>query len=293
MAKFYDNANGAAQASPRDILQNKYNSARANLLIVIAFTLVNIVMLFANSSYYFLFSLFVPFMLVLFGGMLTGNLPGIYEDAELAMIEFLPNSVFVVMATIAAIILAVFVVAWILSKKNKVGWIIACLVFVCLDTVAYLWLGFSGEDIVGSLVDVAFHVWVIVSLANGITAYYKLQTLPAEEEIPDTTGEAVEEAAASSIPTNSSVLRSGYLDEKFRVLLEVEKDGLTVTYRRVKKTNELVINGNVYDEYTALVEGVHVLTAVFANRQIEAGFDGVRSFIKIDGETVAKKLKLV
>ena len=192
MAKFYDNANGAAQTSPRDILQNKYNSARANLLIVIAFTLVNIVMLFANSSYYFLFSLFVPFMLVLFGGMLTGNLPGIYADAELAMIEFLPNAVFVVMAAIAAIILAVFVVAWILSKKNKVGWIIACLVFVCLDTVAYLWLGFSGADIVGSIVNIAFHVWVIVSLTNGITAFYKLQTLPAEEEILDTTGEVVD-----------------------------------------------------------------------------------------------------
>lgn len=291
MANFFDNANTASQGTPREILQNKYNSARANLLIVIAFTLVNIVMLFANSSYYFLFSLFVPFMLVLFGGMLTGNLSGIYTDAELATIEFLPNTVFVVMSAIAAIILAIFVVAWILSKKNKVGWIIACLVFVCLDTVAYLWLGFSDVDIVGSIVDIVFHVWVIVSLANGITAYYKLQTLPAEEEIVDTTAEVVEESAA---PENSPILRSGYLDEKCRVLLETEKDGLYITYRRVKKTNELVINNNVYDEYTALVEMPHTLTATFAGHKIEAGCDTAsRSFITIDGEIVAKKLRLV
>lgn len=281
--------NNAAQATPRQILENKYNSARANLLIVVAFTLINIVLVFTDSSSYFLFSLFIPYMLVLLGAMLTGNLPGAYTAAELEIIEFLPNAVFIITVIVAAAFLAVFVVGWVVTKKKpSIGWFVASLVLASIDTGIFVLLGGISLD---TLIDLAFHVWVIVSLAGGISAYKKLKALPPEEEIVDTTAEVVEEGASLE---NSPVLRSGYLDEKCRVLLETEKDSLFITYRRVKKTNELVINNNVYDEYTALVEMPHTLTATFAGHKIEAGCDTAsRSFIKIDGEIVAKKLRLV
>lgn len=281
--------NNAAQATPRQILENKYSSARANLLIVVAFTLINIVLAFTDSSSYFLFSLFIPYMLVLLGAMLTGNLPGAYTAAELEIIEFLPNAVFIIMAIVAAAFLAVFVVSWVVTKKKPaIGWLIASLVLASIDTGIFVLFGGISLD---TLIDLAFHVWVIVSLAGGIGAHKKLKALPPEEEIVDTTAEIVEDSAPVE---NSPILRSGYLDEKCRVLLEAEKDGLYITYRRVKKTNELVINNNVYDEYTALVEMPHALTATFAGHKIEAGCDTAsRSFIKIDGEIVAKKLRLV
>lgn len=281
--------NNAAQATPRQILENKYSSARANLLIVVAFTLINIVLAFTDSSSYFLFSLFIPYMLVLLGAMLTGNLPGAYTAAELEIIEFLPNAVFIIMAIVAAAFLAVFVVSWVVTKKKPaIGWLIASLVLASIDTGIFVLFGGISLD---TLIDLAFHVWVIVSLAGGIGAHKKLKALPPEEEIVDTTAEIVEDSAPVE---NSPILRSGYLDEKCRVLLEAEKDGLYITYRRVKKTNELVINNNVYDEYTALVEMPHTLTATFAGHKIEAGCDTAsRSFIKIDGEIVAKKLRLV
>ena len=287
MGKLFGNTQNAAQVTPRDALQNKYNSARANLIFVVAFTLINIILLFTESSSYFLFSLFIPYMLVFLGAMLTGNLSSAYTDAELATLEFLPNSVFIVMAVIAAAFLAVFVVGWILSKKNKAGWLVAALVLTCIDTAIFLLMGGLALD---SLIDILFHIWVIVSLASGISAHKKLKALPPEEEIVDTTAEVVEEGAPVE---NSPILRAGYLDEKCRVLLEAEKDGLYITYRRVKKTNELVINNNVYDEYTALMEMPHTLCATFAGHKIEAGFDGYRSFIKIDDEIVAKKVRLV
>lgn len=281
--------NNAAQATPRQILENKYSSARANLLIVVAFTLINIVLAFTDSSSYFLFSLFIPYMLVLLGAMLTGNLPSAYTAAELEIIEFLPNAVFIIMVIVAAAFLAVFVVSWVVTKKKPaIGWLIASLVLASIDTGIFVLFGGISLD---TLIDLAFHVWVIVSLAGGISAHKKLKALPPEEEIVDTTAEVVEEGASLE---NSPILRSGYLDEKCRVLLEVEKDSLYITYRRVKKTNELVINNNVYDEYTALVEMPHTLTATFAGHKIEAGCDTAsRSFIKIDGEIVAKKLRLV
>lgn len=284
MGKLFGNTQNAAQVTPRDALQNKYNSARANLIFVVAFTLINIILIFTESSSYFLFSLFIPYMLVLLGAGSTGNLPGVYVAPN----EILPDTVFYIMAAIAAAFLAVFVVGWFLSKKNKAGWLVAALVLACIDTAIFLLMGGLSMD---SLIDILFHIWVIVSLASGISAHKKLKALPPEEEIVDTTAEVVEEGA---VPENSPILRSGYLDEKCRVLLETEKDGLYITYRRVKKTNELVINNNVYDEYTALVEMPHTLTATYAGHKIEAGCDTAsRSFIKIDGEIVAKKLRLV
>ena len=284
MGKLFGNTQNAAQVTPRDALQNKYNSARANLIFVVAFTLINIILLFTESSSYFLFSLFIPYMLVLLGASFTGNLPGVYVAPN----EILPDTVFYIMAAIAAAFLAVFVVGWILSKKNKAGWLVAALVLACIDTAIFLLMGGLSMD---SLIDILFHIWVIVSLAGGISAHKKLKALPPEEEIVDTTAEVVEDGAPAE---NSPILRSGYLDEKYRVLLEAEKDGLYITYRRVKKTNELVINSNVYDEYTALMEMPHTLCATFAGHKIEAGCDTAsRSFIKIDGEIVAKKLRLV
>ena len=77
------------------------------------------------------------------------------------------------------------------------------------------------------------------------------------------------------------------------MLLEAEKDGFVITYRRVKKVNELVINNVVYDEYEAIIESAHNLCAVVSNRTIEAGYDGLRSYIKVDGEIIAKKLRLI
>ncbi len=294
MANFFGNANNTAtQAAPRDTLQGKYNSARANLILVIVFTLINTILAFTASNTYFLFSLFAPYIMVYQSALYTGNMPGAYTDAEMQLTNFLPDSVFHVMLACAGIIIALFVLCWVFSKKNKVGWIIAALVLVIIDTLIFLSYCLTYDIIGESIIDIIFHAWVIISLIGGISAYNKLNALPPEEEIIDTTAEVVAEVFTDNIPENSTVLRPDHLDDKCKILLEVETDSLHITYRRVKKVNELVINGNVYDEYVALIEGVHTLSATFASHKIEAGFDGYRSFIKIDGETVAKKLRLV
>ena len=124
---------------------------------------------------------------------------------------------------------------------------------------------------------------------NGIVAYFKLKKLPEEDPTNQENGEFSEE----SDPQNTPVLRMADLDAKCKVLLETEKDGFAITYRRVKKVNELVINNIVYDEYEAIIESPHTLCAVVSNRTIEAGYDGARSYIKVDGKIIAKKLRLI
>lgn len=70
--------------------------------------------------------------------------------------------------------------------------------------------------------------------------------------------------------------------------------GHSIVYRRIKGVNELVIDGNVYDEIEALIEYAHTLKAQVDGHLFEAEFDGkAHSYIKVDGQTVAKKLRLV
>jgi hypothetical protein len=65
-----------------------------------------------------------------------------------------------------------------------------------------------------------------------------------------------------------------------------------VCYRRVKHTNELVINGKVFDEMEAVIERPHTLTAVIDGHCIEAMYNGAFSLILLNGEIVAKKIRL-
>ena len=177
MGKFFNSADSSKQYSERELLQNKYNSARTSLLAMIAFTVVNIVLLFIDSSSYFLFSLYVPYILVFMGLLFTGRLPEISNMEEFAGFEILPDVVLTVMVVLASIIVLLHLISWIFSKKNRVGWLIFALVLFSIDTVfMFLMQGIS----VDTIIDVVFHVWVIVSLANGIRAHKKLQALPPQ-----------------------------------------------------------------------------------------------------------------
>ena len=69
--------------------------------------------------------------------------------------------------------------------------------------------------------------------------------------------------------------------------------GYQITYRRVKRTNELVINGYVYAEYTALMEMPHMLNANLGGHSFAAGMDGTtsRSIMMVDGMIVKTKMR--
>lgn len=278
MGNFFGKANNNVQLSQHEILRNKYNSSRANLMIAIIFTLVNIGLALCGGDSYFLFSIYVPYIIAFTGLLLTGNLAKDFYTDEFANLEPFPNGVLAVALGIAAVILIVYLLCYLFSSKNRVGWVIAGLVFVSADTVAMLFINGIIPDVI---VDIAFHVWLIISLSSGIRAHFKLKNLP-EEEIY--VAPALEESAP---------LRMADLDAKAKILAEAEQDGFAVVYRRVGKVNELVVNGNVYDQYEAVIENVHNLVAHIGGRTIEAGYDGFRSFIKIDGEVIVKKTRLV
>lgn len=271
----------------RQVLETKIKNARSNLLLVVVFTVVNILLLITDSSTYFLFSAYIPYILTDLGMLLCGMYPAEFYDEYFPISECLDTSAIGFFLGIALVMVALYLVSWIFSKKNKVGWLVFALVIFAVDTAGMLlFVGFALD----SIVDIVFHVWVIISLSLGINACSKLKKLPPDEEaVPEVS--QVEDGCESQ--ACSTMIRYADLDVKARVFLETEVSGHTVTYRRVKKVNELVVDGKVYDEMEALVEMPHVLKARIDGHLIEAGLDNAsRSYLNVDGQRVAKKLRL-
>lgn len=174
----FNKSENQPQESRQDKLLGRFASARSTLLAVVAFTAINIVLLLTNANTYFLFSAFIPYALVEVAMALCGKFPAEYYEG-LTDFEFMDSSVLIVTVVIAAVMLALYLLSWLLSKKPRVGWLIFSLVFFVLDTVMMLLWG--GEDFT-TVMDLLFHGWVLISLVGGISAYFKLKKLPPEQE---------------------------------------------------------------------------------------------------------------
>ena len=178
MANIFTKNQTNTSFTPRQLLENKYKVSRANLLLVLAFTAINLILLLINSNTYFLFSAFIPYFIADLGMLMCGKYPAEFYVDDFAGMEFLDTSFLVVMVVIAFAVLALYLLAWFLSKNNKVGWLIFALILFGIDTVLMFLL--SGIS-VSSIFDILFHAWVIYELAVGIHAHYKLKALPPEE----------------------------------------------------------------------------------------------------------------
>jgi hypothetical protein len=127
-----------------------------------------------------------------------------------------------------------------------------------------------------------------------VTAYYK-------EREAKTAAKAADEAklrvclSENFVPGKTDTpLRTAAKDVKCRILLEQAVGTYRICYRRVGKTNELVVNGMVYDDMTATLEGEHELTATVDGHDIRVGLDNTNhNYVTFDGETVAKKIRWI
>lgn len=260
------NNNIVTPLTERQKAQQMYNSARGNLLLMLVFTVINIILLVINTDVMFLFAASVPYYSMVFG---------LIEEVLL-----MPA----IMVTVISV--AIYLLCWIFSKKH-VGWMIAALVLFVLDTLFGAGLFFLLEDVSGVL-DILIHIWVLYYLIVGVKYGIKLIKMP-EDVLP----EEQEITSENSVLENTVYKRMADLNVKSRILLETEALNHKITYRRVKRINELVIDGYVYDDVEMLMETAHILTAVIDGHTIQVGYDGgSKSFALLDGEQIAKKLRL-
>ncbi len=265
-------------------LKGKYQNSIVSLYFIVIFTVINIVTVILGSSYYFLFSSTIPYVLVALGMVLCGRIPG----PEYVSYQIFDESVFILFVLVALSIVCLYLLSAIFAKQQKVGWLIFALVFFCLDTILmFLYFGFT----VDIFIDLAFHVYVIVSLSIGIHSHYKLKKLPPEEQNPPARQQSPE--TSNEQTEDSPILRPVDLTVKSRILLDATYLNHTIVYRRVKKTNELIIDGNVYAEYTAKLEFDHSLVAHVNGHIFVAGLSFSRSFIAVDGTLLKQKLRWI
>jgi hypothetical protein len=162
--------------SSREYQENLYKGSRYNLLLVLIFTVINLFSLVTGGNSYWLFSASIPYYLTGFGMLF---------DAEVAYSQTLVVGTFATTAlVISAVILAVYLICWIFSKKH-VGFLITALVLFALDTLALLGLIVLLQmNIAENILDIVFHAWVIISLARGLAAHARLKKLPETVEVP-------------------------------------------------------------------------------------------------------------
>ena len=166
------------QLTPRQQLENRYKTGRYNLLVVVIITLFNLVLAFLGAEKYYVFSAAIPHYLVINALFACGKMPDSWYDYPKEEYIFEGMSTLITATVIAALILAVFFVLYLLSKKH-VGFLIAALVLFIVDTVAmFLLMGIEGM-----LLDIVLHGLVIFYLISAITAVYKLRRMPPDEPI--------------------------------------------------------------------------------------------------------------
>ena len=152
----------------REYLERQFNGGRHSLLILMIFTVVNIVMLLADANTYFVCSFTVPYYMCGFG---------MSFDMEIG------GSVFFTTALIiSAVILAVYLLCWLLSKKRP-GWLYAAFALFIVDTVALVLLSLTLEILAENIIDLVIHAWVIWELFQGARCGGKLKKLPADTPI--------------------------------------------------------------------------------------------------------------
>ena len=159
----------------RDELTRRITSGRSSLLLILIFTVVNLLFLVTDVDRYFLFSASLPYYLTMMGkGMDNGFMDGAWAV----------NGTYTITALVlSAAVLVFFLLCWLLSKKRS-GWLTAALVLFILDTAALALFTFTLYDNPAvNLMDFIFHIWAIVSLLQAIRASGKLKELPPEEEV--------------------------------------------------------------------------------------------------------------
>lgn len=258
------------------LAMRRYRAARAGLVGMMLLTVVNTVMA-AIGEYesYFVFSDYLAYYCAVYGRVF-------YEQSGEMLYLILGCAA-------AALILLPYLLCWIFSKKRR-GWLIAALVLFTIDTLLVIWDAIGFMDI-SYLMDIGFHIWLLVELVLGIRAGKKAL---AEANAPQVAADTEFHDGSTGEQPDTPALGMPQEERKHRVLLTTEHGGDTIEVRRSYSLSELVINGRLYDRREGVREGAYVLSARVKGKLIEAKqLPGGLLTIEVNGQLVDEKLRLI
>jgi len=155
----------------------KFNRSRSNLIAVVVFTVVNLLALTFNYDFAFLFSAFVPQLLLIF-----------LEEISVAA------------GLIAGLIgTSVYFICYLLSKRWR-SFILVALILFLLDALIMLGVMVLTGEYTEFLLNVLFHAWIIFYLISGTFAWVRLidVTPAALKEIQEEVAEDEQKEELSS-----------------------------------------------------------------------------------------------
>lgn len=262
-------------------LKKRINVAKSTILMVAVLTLINIAAIVFDAAYSFPFSAYVP-------QFVTAVFAGIAEEQG-------TDSILYIGIAVAVLLSLVYVALWFGAKKKNTFLIVA-LVFFAIDTAFFIYSLFLYFD-ASYIIDIAFHAWVIFDLVLGISAYSQLKKIP-EQEIQNAEGykeQYILQGADDtdfSMRTESTPIRLS--ENKGRVLISSNYNGLNIEVRRSKALTELVIDGKVYAERKGVIESEYELAAIVSGVEIKTAMTTQSvMYLYADGVQIAKKFRLI
>ena len=168
--------NAALPSSPenqRAVLDRNIRNGISNLWFFILLSAINAILSFANSSFSFIFSAVLPEYLVALGQYLkneTGN-----------------RTVLLVFVLLGLLFLGLCILSAILAKKTP-GWLWLGIVLILFDSAFFLFICVVNgleNNILGNLIRLAFHIWMLYYLFKAVSSLKKLKSLPPEPVVYD------------------------------------------------------------------------------------------------------------
>ena len=170
-----------------DIMQQAviFSRARSNLLLVIGFTIINMILRITGSNVFFLFS---------------ATMPSVVLEITYATASWGIGIAF------AALIVMVYLLCWAFAKRWR--WlIVVALVFFSIDTLMFFALVMpliSSMDI-SLIIEIGFQLWIMFYLITGTRAWARLRRVTnqdveaAQNEAANTASRAEGQAALDEL----------------------------------------------------------------------------------------------
>jgi len=195
-----------------------FKRSRANLLGVVAFTLINLFLIIIDADLYFLFSASIPmFILWIF--------EGVYIESGILGLRIFG----IVLAFIGT---GAYLLFWGLSKKFR-AWILVALIVFAFDSLIMLLVFLLAGFDAGAFIDIAFSAWVLYYLIVGTRAWSNLRNV-SHEELQAVTAAAEQENVET---------------ETAEALSEIAPDNNTNVTTSVDSSTDTDSATRTYDEY--------------------------------------------
>jgi hypothetical protein len=158
-----------------ETLRGKYRLGRLCILVVLALSAVQTLLISLGVNMVLVFSAFTPYLLVLYGRLLTGKLPPeYYEGEDMVTLEFLPGGFLIGTIALAVFLLLLYLLVWFFSKNEEGNWMLFGLILYAVDAVIMLVL-FGIEWTL--LFHYVLHGIVIGALASATSSGIRLRQI--------------------------------------------------------------------------------------------------------------------